>query len=135
MFKTLILAATAAAAITVATPASADRGYYATGNELLASCNAPAGSPEWASCVGYLVGSADQISQPYAPHADGSLHADRRRTEHQFICIPTGVTATQLALIVRKHLEANAKDLHLPAAALVWNALLEAYRCPQASVS
>jgi hypothetical protein len=129
MFKTLILAATAAAAIT--TSASAVAGSddpvatFLTGNKLLEACNAPKGSWQWSVCLGYLQGAMDQITMSESVfHADGASGPQR-------ICVPVGITGNQLILLVRKSLEADAKDLHLPASVLVWHAAATAYPCPK----
>ena len=45
----------------------------------------------------------------------------------QCINIPEGVTAGQLFLTVKKHLEGNPESLHMPAGILVWVAVRDAF--------
>jgi hypothetical protein len=129
MFKTIMLAATAVAAITTSASAVADSdarfGTFLTGNSLLEMCNAPKGSWKSTQCLGYVQGAMDQITLNESVfHADGTSGPQR-------ICVPVGITGNQLILLVRKSLEADAKDLHLPASVLVWHAAITAYPCPK----
>lgn len=46
-----------------------------------------------------------------------------------FLCIPVGVTGSQLTRVIIKHLEDNPAKLHLDSRELVLNALMESFEC------
>ncbi|BCH10438.1 hypothetical protein MesoLj131c_46960 [Mesorhizobium sp. 131-3-5] len=108
--------------LVTASTISAEAGFF-SGNELHDLC---ASSPGFAQ--GYVLGVADLVDlnvgvldqvtgQPVIPK--------------KFICIPGGVVAQQAADIACKYLSDHPENRQSAAPILVYQALLEAWRCAQ----
>ena len=94
-------------------PADAQKAYFLTGNNLLDTCEESDGA-----CLGYVMGVADRISSEQAlPKAK------------QVICVPVEATGKQVKDVVVKYLRSQPEQRHLPAPALVWNALQKSFPC------
>ena len=91
---------------------------FQTGNRLLSDCKSDANSVGLPYCYGYLAAANDT-------HL---AWVSSNRIEKHF-CLAKGVTVEQLRLVVVKHLEAHPDKLHLAAAGLTLNALIEAFPC------
>lgn len=106
--------------------------FGGTGNDLLQRCSHPeirAGDVVPAAelvknardngmCVGYIAGVSDQ--------ALNLLYIANTKRNY---CLQSGVTSTQLVMVVKKYLEDNPSQLHLPAGPLTLHALTEAFPC------
>ncbi len=88
------------------------------GFKLLEYCSAPEATYRDGLCLGYTLGVHDSQSSLVALGISKPLY-----------CMPTGVTAGQLRLVVKKWLQENPKDLHSAAGALVFAAFIEAFPC------
>lgn len=102
------------AAMISALAAPAQAGFF-TGNELLDSCNRNDSS----FVSGYVVGVYDHIEM------------NRSEGQKRFICIPTGAQARQVRDIVCGFLVRHPENRQWSAAALINNALIEAWPCPK----
>ncbi len=89
-------------------------GSVMTGNQLLAMC---ADNSTYKSCMAYILG-----------FLDGTNHSAMLANQN-LICIPEGVTPTQLGILVVNYLVKNPKNLHEHVALLVWASLYESYPC------
>ena len=67
-------------------------------SDIRTRCSEPGGSEEFAFCRGYVVALVEGIIMKRYPD-----------------CIPPMVNDYQFALIMRKHLNVNTDNLHLPA--------------------
>ena len=87
-----------------------------SGNTLLAKCVGP---PETQLiCAGYTAGIYDMINLLETTGAVPKLH-----------CFPPGVTRLQIHDVVIRYMQDHAEQRHLGAAALVRDALPEAWPC------
>jgi hypothetical protein len=87
-----------------------------SGNTLLAKCVGP---PETQLiCAGYTAGVYDMINLLETTNAVPKVH-----------CFPPGVTRLQLHDVVVRYLQENPEQRHVGAAALVRDALQEAWPC------
>ena len=70
-------------------------------------------------CIGYIMGVSDMALDylAFAPNA--------KRT----YCLPSEVHPDQLVMVVKKYLEDNPAQLHLPAGVLTTHALTAAFPC------
>ena len=81
-------------------------------SDLGTRCSEPDGSEEFAFCRGYIVASVEGIVVKRYPD-----------------CIPPMVNDYQFALLMRKYLNANSVNLHVPAVDGVLNAIAEIFKC------
>jgi len=96
--------------------ANAQTSSFVDGNELNKVCGGT--SPEASlGCVSYVMGVYDTTL------LYGSM------LEKKQICLVPGMSGNQVALIVRRYLDNNPDKLHWQASPLVFNALVEAFRC------
>jgi Rap1a immunity proteins len=107
--------------------------FGGSGTDLLERCSAPKPkvgdtipAPELARttrdhglCLGYIMGVSDMALDylAFAPNA--------KRT----YCVPSEVHPDQLVMVVKKYLEDNPAQLHLPAGVLTTYALTAAFPC------
>tara|TARA_S200002703_G_scaffold140018_1_gene130997 strand:- start:356 stop:682 length:327 start_codon:yes stop_codon:yes gene_type:complete len=87
---------------------------YKSGNDLLTACKA-----EGLTCYGYITAAQDT----YEAWVDWGLITEKR------MCVPHGVSAEQLRLVVLKYMESKPEALHLNAGSFVLNALIVAFPC------
>lgn len=98
----------------------------------------------WTTCITYVTGVADGFDRAIATLAIDSgakelkpedAEAMKNSAELLFhvTCRPIGSTPEQTALVVSKYLADNPKYLNLTAAALIMNALADAWPCPKKS--
>ena len=132
--KTLLLAILLT---TVALSAGARDYHFWDANELLQRCQGferaergerarnpnevAAGSLEYGTCVGYIVGTVDTMS------ALGALW-EITGTPLPLMCVPN-ITPNQAVALVRRYFEAHPQNLNVPAANIVAAALIDAYPC------
>lgn len=83
-----------------------------TAEAIRGQCAAPEGSEEFAFCRGYVVALTDAVIARHDPD-----------------CIPPMVNDYQLALLMRKYLNANSESLHGAAVDGVLRGLAEIFRC------
>jgi len=110
------------------------RVFGGTGSDLLRRCSAvgalKAGdnvSPQQliehsrhvGSCEGYIAGVNDMMMSHLADTPKSTLK----------YCLPSGVEMDQLQRVVKKWLEDNPSQLHLPAGVTVIRALIQAFPC------
>lgn len=89
--------------------------FFDTGSELLEYCSAGKRTPPMAYCLGVVSTIAD------------SYEGDR--SQDFCFSLPQGTTQNQLAAVVKKWLDQNPENLHMPAALLVQYAFFEAFPC------
>lgn len=96
-----------------------------SGNELSKECVS-----NFQFCEGYIFGVKSGVGQQ-ALSTWGRLlvqNGEEDKTPHP-ICIPEGVTTTQLAKVIIKYLDLNPEFLHYTAAQLVREGLMINYPC------
>src|SRR5262249_27028696 len=140
-FLTVVIVVVFAVAVTVtrspAFPAQGDVTIFGpTGSQLLESCNdvgkvkvgdvvPPAqlvsGARHVGMCEGYIAGIHDATM-----FAAVNVNAKTSRVPY---CLPTGVEMSQMIRVVKKSLEDNPAQLHLPSSVLVVRALKDAFPC------
>jgi hypothetical protein len=81
-------------------------------SDIRTRCAAPEGSEEFAFCRGYVAALVEGIIVKRYPD-----------------CIPPMVNDQQFALLMRKYLNANPENLHLPAVDGVLSAITEMFKC------
>jgi len=81
-------------------------------SDIRAWCSEPDGSEEFAFCRGYVAALVEGIIVKRYPD-----------------CIPPMVNEQQFALLMRKYLNANSENLHMPAVDGVLNAISEMFKC------
>jgi hypothetical protein len=81
-------------------------------SEIRTRCSGPDGSEEFAFCRGYVAALVEGLVV--------KRHPD---------CIPPMVNDQQFALLMRKYLNANPGNLHLPAVDGVLRAITEMFKC------
>jgi hypothetical protein len=108
------------AALLVCTSVSARAGFF-TGNEIYDFCTA---SPPFAR--GYILGVADlnDVNFGIIDPSTGKPVVPER-----YICIPSGAVAQQAMDIARKYLGDHPESRQQSAPKLIYQALLEAWRC------
>lgn len=93
---------------------------FVDGNRLLELCDQ---SP--ANVSGYVLGVVDwEITLGVSTGVDGDSHLRKR-----FLCVPTGVRASQIVDASCAYLRNNPQNRHWNASALVYNAVLAMYPC------
>ena len=81
-------------------------------SDIRTRCSEPDGSEEFAFCRGYVAALVEGIIMKRSPD-----------------CIPPMVNDYQFALLMRKYLNANPGNLHLPAVEGVLGAIAELFKC------
>jgi Rap1a immunity proteins len=81
-------------------------------SDIRTRCSGPEGSEEFAFCRGYVAALVEGMIVKRYPD-----------------CIPPMVNDQQFALLMRKYLNANPENLHLPAVDGVLNAIAEIVKC------
>lgn len=108
------------------------RAEYVSGNNLLDWCSTARSSQLYyqdsSSCREFVVGVHDGVE---AAMTLVSRYAELENPI-EVLCVPSGVTAGQLAEIVTNYLRANPENRHESANYLVILALMEAYPCRRA---
>ncbi len=92
--------------------------FAESGNDLLRECSKKAGSNADGYCHGFIWGTLHGVNE-----------ATIRAQEKKYVCIPQGVTISQLTRLTKKYLEENPQKLHLLASTLIVNAVTTAYPC------
>jgi Rap1a immunity proteins len=97
------------------------RAEFKDGNELYDSCSVGESDSTFyqsqAMCMGYITGVSDMLELNQMPG------------QRLMVCVPSDVTAQQMADVVRKYLRENLQERHLDAALLVWGALVRVWPC------
>ena len=83
-----------------------------TVEDIREQCAAPEGSEEFAFCRGYVVALTEAVIERHDPD-----------------CIPPMVNDYQLALLMRKYLNASSENLHRPAVDGVLIGIAELFKC------
>jgi hypothetical protein len=128
-------------------------GTFYTGDELLESCEGEKRSAEFGFCIAYIGGVHDMtaftaqqylfaktFSDQIAELVEDSEEYDQELPDRESdffrsknftpaACIPSTAKLGQLMRVVTKYLEEHPEQLHLAAAGLVYNALIEAFPC------
>ncbi|MDC1018738.1 Rap1a/Tai family immunity protein [Pseudomonadales bacterium] len=126
-------------------------GSFYTGNELLEYCEGDEGSGGFNMCIAFIAGVHDMANwttqqrvvgesmfkqmQELNPEMDGSRAFAETFGASEIApapCTPKGASLGQLARVVKKFLQDHPESLHLDAGGLVYNALNEAFPCPEA---
>lgn len=124
MLKTVTALAMAMAMAMAATPSGAwTRGAYVKGEDLNIYCQQflrnrfGQGKNQFfiGFCIGYVLGSADQLS--------------RAKT----ICIPEDISAGEIGEVVAEFIGQNPGERRLPGVEITLSALEQAYPCPKAN--
>ena len=106
------IAVIVASAVVFGMHADACKADRLTLGDIRVQCTAPEGSEEFAFCRGYVVALIDGVIVRHDPE-----------------CIPPMVNDHQFALLMRKYLNSNPENLHLPAVDGVLSAISEMFRC------
>jgi|SRR5450755_2336230 len=107
--------------------------FGGTGSDLLELCSAPTikagdtvlptvlvkGARDNGQCAGYITGVNDGVMGQLAAAPNAKLP----------YCLPPGVNSKQSAMVVKKYLEDNPAQLHLPASLLTIHALVDSFPC------
>jgi len=101
---------------TVGHAGKAEAGYF-SGSDLLGWCESDIVAKQ-STCNGYLAGIND-ITRAY----------DNWGVVSQSLCIPDGVTLSQLAKVAIKGLNEEPEKLHMDASSIVYNIFYEAFPC------
>jgi hypothetical protein len=110
----LLFGAGLLAGMALAQPAEAET---VTGLDLLRQCEGGT-----MACLNYMSGFI----------AGHQLHALKTQLGVQVACFPaTGIGNEQLKLVMEKYLRDHPQYLHVPANALIWGAVLDAFPCPR----
>ena len=130
-------------------------GSFYTGNELLEYCEDGEGSGGFNMCIAFIAGVHDMANwstkqrvfglaigeavlkqmRETNPEMDGSEKFAETFGAPELTpapCTPKGASLGQLARVVKKYLQDHPEFLHLDAGGLVYNALNEAFPCPEA---
>ena len=130
-------------------------GSFYTGNELLEYCEGGEGSGGFNMCIAFIAGVHDMANwatqqrvvglaigeavlkqmRELNPEMDGSEKFAETFGASEIApapCTPKGASLGQLARVVKKFLQDHPESLHLDAGGLVYNALNEAFPCPEA---
>ena len=94
--------------------AAGAQGFF-TGNRLNSACENDKYAVEF-----YMVGAFDTSVMFSGLLDDGAKK----------VCLPEGVNSTQIRDVVCRYTQENPKDRHWPAAIFVWEALTDAFPCP-----
>ena len=126
-------------------------GSFYTGNELLEYCEGGEGSGGFNMCIAFIAGVHDMANWTTQQRVVGEAVFKQMRELNPDIdvgekfaetfgvseiapapCTPKGASLGQLARVVKKFLQDHPESLHLDAGGLVYNALNEAFPCPEA---
>lgn len=96
---------------------------FLTGNQLLTFCEQGARDPSSEYlCLGYVAGAVDAVRAT-------EVAINQLRGETGLICVPVGVTPTQVRDVIIRRLRSNPTDRHFGASSLVLSAMMESYPC------
>lgn len=98
-----------------ATFVQAQNGSFVGGNELYKWCTTPQAE---GLCFSYIKGVSDLIDTFQETNKSAKA-----------ICVPNGVTISQMKDIVMKRLVQHPEIRHLSASSIVWTALVEVWPC------
>lgn len=109
-------------ALLMCTSVSAQAGFF-TGNEIYDFCTT---SPPFAR--GYILGVTDMNDINFGVI---DLSTGKPVVPERFICIPSGAVAQQAMDIACRYLGDHPERRQMAAPILIYEALLEAWRCPK----